>query len=170
MLAIFAPFLLFLAMLPSWAGEWAYGPRYLLFLLPVLSLPFLSFADAVAETMHTWRARAWVLAALACLGYSAYLQVQVNRLPFFMYYYARSSASPGLVAYFFERHVGSISDDLVRSRGDLARLPYFDELKREAPPQFLRDYVPVISGMIVRGNLYWTLPPEARRSLQFPAP
>ena len=169
MLSIFGVFLLLLAKLPSWAGEWAYGPRYLLFLLPVLSLPFLSFADEVLERIHTWPARAWAVTALACLGYSAYLQVQVNRLPFFIYYYARASQSPELVAYFFERHVGSICDDLARSGADLRQAPYFTDLKREASADFLRDYVAVIAGMIARGNLYWTLPPEARRSIQFPA-
>ena len=170
MLAIFVVFLLLLSALPSWAGEWAYGPRYLLFILPVLSLPFLAFADHVLDRPGTWRARAWALVALASLGYSAYLQVQVNRLPFFMYYYARAGNSPELISYFFEHHVGVICDDLNRHRANLEDLPFFADLRREISPESLRDYRAVIGSMLGRGNLYWTLPPEARRSLQFPAP
>ncbi|MBI2753714.1 MAG: hypothetical protein HYX46_09420 [Betaproteobacteria bacterium] len=164
MLTIFAVFLLVLAKLPSWAGEWTYGPRYLLFILPVLSLPFLVFADDVLERLGTWRARAWALAAIASLGYSAYLQVQVNRLPFFTYYHARIvGGSLESIAYFLDHHVGVICDDLIRHRANLDGLPFFAELKRDAPPEFVRDYRAMLTEMIARGNLYWTMPPEKRR-------
>jgi len=170
LLGTFAVFLLFLSKLPSWAGEWTYGPRYLLFILPVLSLPFLAFADGIRQRIQAWPARAWALAALVACGYSAYLQAQVNRLPFFMYYWARhgGTSSPELVAYFYERHIGTIADDLVRHRGNLEGAPFFPELKRHASPEALREYKEVIGSMVERGNLYWTIPPEARRSLQFP--
>ncbi len=164
MLAIFAVFLLFLATLPSWAGEWTYGPRYLLFMLPVLSLPFLVFADDVIERLGTWPARAWALVAFASLGYSAYLQVQVNRLPFFTYYNARIAArSPELIAYFYDRHVGLICADLVRHRANMDALPYFTELQRAEPPDFVSWYRAALTQYIARGNLYWALPPQERR-------
>lgn len=164
MLAIFGTFLLVLAAMPSWAGEWSYGPRYLLFLLPVLSLPFLSFADEVIERINSWRKRAWAFAALAVLGYSAHLQAQVNRLPFFTYYHARTAAmSPDSSRYFFERHVGAICNDLIRHRENLEALPYFAEFKRAAAPEFVREYQAVIGGMLARGNLYWALPVDERR-------
>lgn len=164
MLTIFAAFLLALAKLPSWAGEWTYGPRYLLFILPVLSLPFLVFADDVLERLGTWQARAWALAVIASLGYSAYLQAQVNRLPFFTYYNARiAGRTPESIAYFYDHHVGVICDDLVRHRANLEELPFFAELKRDAPPDFVRDYRAALTAMLARGNLYWTLPPGERR-------
>jgi hypothetical protein len=166
MLTLFTVFFLVLARTPSWAGEWTYGPRYLLPMLPVLSLPFLAFADGVIERIATWRARAWAAAALACLAYSAYLQVQVNLLPFFIYYNAREalSASRSLDAidYFLYRHTALIAQDLVRHRYAVEGLPYFAEMKRSGPPEFVVEYRRNLGAMLERGNLYWALPPGQR--------
>ena len=167
MLSIFGTFLLVLSKIPTWHGEFSYGPRYLLPMLPVLSLPFLTFADGVIERFDTWRARAWRMAALATLGYSAYLQTEVNRLPFWIYYEARSalyvSSSFQTVDYFLYRHTALIAADLLRYRHDFDSLPFFPELKRNAPPQFIADYRRQIGAMIERGNLYWALPPGERK-------
>ena len=167
MLSIFGAFLLFLSKIPSWAGEWTYGPRYLLPMLPVLSLPFLAFADDVLDRIGTWRARAWAAVALACLAYSCYLQVQVNRLPFWIYYNARealfASRSLDTVDYFLNRHTALIADDLIRHRYDPDALPYFAEMKRYAPPEFVAEYRRNFGAMLARGNLYWALPPDQRR-------
>jgi len=165
-LSIFVPFLLLLAKLPSWAGEWSYGPRYLLPMLPVLSLPFLVFADQVLDRIRTWRARAWAAAAVAVLAYSGYLQVQVARAPFWIYYEARAALgvarSPESIGYFFNHHPALIADDLIRHRRDFDALPFFAEMKRSDPP-FAEEYRRVIGGMLERGNLYWSLPPAGRR-------
>jgi hypothetical protein len=167
MLSIFVTFLLFFSKLPSWAGEWTYGPRYLLPMLPVLSLPFLAFADDVLESIGTWRARAWGAAALATIAYSGYLQVQVNRLPFWTYYNARealfAARSLDSVDYFLNRHTGLIAEDLMRHRYNLDALPYFADMKQNAPPDFVADYRRNFSAMLQRGNLYWALPPGQRR-------
>jgi hypothetical protein len=166
-LSIFGAYLLFLSKLPSWAGEWTYGPRYLLPMLPLLSLPFLTFADDVLDRIGTWPARAWAAAALATLAYSGYLQVQVNRLPFWTYYNAwgalYGSRSLDTVDYFLNRHTALIADDLVRHRYDLDGLPFFAEMKRTAPPEFVEQYRRNFGAMLDRGNLYWTLPPDQRR-------
>jgi hypothetical protein len=157
--------LLALAKMPSWAGEFAYGPRYLLFLLPILALPFLVFVDGLVDRARTWRARAWALLALSALGYSAYLQVQVNRLPFFTYYHARVAAmSPDSSGYFFEHHVGTICSDLIQHADNLEALPYFPAFKRAAAPSFVDEYKAVIGGMIAHGNLYWVSQARQRPS------
>ena len=136
-------------------------------MLPVLSLPFLAFADEVIERIGSWRARAWGVAALGCLAYSAYLQVQVNLLPFFIYYHARealfASRSLDSIDYFLNRHTALIAEDLVRHRYDVEGLPYFAEMKRFAPPGFAEDYRRNFGAMLERGNLYWALPPNQRR-------
>lgn len=166
MLAIFVPFLLLLSKLPLWAGEFGYGPRYLLFMVPVLSLPAILFLDWMIDSMRTWRARAWAAAAAACLAYSAYLQVQVNRLGFWTYYEARSALelaySDAAADWFRDRHVGVISADLLRHRADLTALPWFPEFRRRVPPQLAEQYVRELGRLIDRGNWYWGLPREAR--------
>jgi hypothetical protein len=166
-LTIFLSFLLVLSKIPSWAGEWTYGPRYLLPMLPVLSLPFLTFTDDVLDRIGTWPARAWAAAALACLAYSGYLQAQVNRLPFWTYYSAREvlfmSSSLAPLDYFLYRHTALIADDLVRHRHNLDDLPYMQEARQNAKPELLAEYRATLGAMIARGNLYWTLAPAERR-------
>jgi len=166
MAAVFVPFLLLLSKLPLWAGEFSYGPRYLLFIMPVLSLPAILFMDAVVDRIRTWRARAWAAAAVACLAYSAYLQVQVNRLGFWTYYEARSALevaySDTAADWFRDRHVGVISADLLRYRRDLTALPWFPEFRRKVSPQLAEQYVRELGRLIERGNWYWSLPREAR--------
>jgi hypothetical protein len=43
MLATIVPLVLFYGGLPSWPGDWAWGPRYLVFAVPVLLLPVIEF-------------------------------------------------------------------------------------------------------------------------------
>jgi hypothetical protein len=166
MLAMAVPFPLLISKLPLWAGEFTYGPRYLLFMLPVLSLPAVLFADRVIDHMAAWRARAWAAAAVVCLAYSAYLQVQVNRLGFWTYYEARAALelvySDTAAEWFRDRHVGVTSADLIRHRADLTALPWFPEFRRKVPPQVAEQYVRELGRLIDRGNWYWSLPREAR--------
>jgi hypothetical protein len=166
MFTVFGAFLLLISKLPLWAGEFAYGPRYLLFVLPVLSLPAVVFADSVIDSIHTWRSRAWGAAAIACLAYSAYLQVQVNRLGFWIYYEARLALelaySDAASDYFRDRHVGVICADLLRHRDDLSALSYFPDFRRKVSPELAEQYLKGLGQMIDRGNWYWGLPREAR--------
>jgi hypothetical protein len=165
-LAVFVPFLLLISKLPLWAGEFGYGPRYLLFLVPVLSLPAALFLDEIIDRFRTWRARAWAAGIVACLAYSTYLQVQVNRLGFWTYYEARSALelaySDTAADWFRDRHVGVISADLLRHRDNLAALPWFAEFRRKVSPALAEQYVRELGRVIDRGNWYWSLPREAR--------
>ena len=166
-LSLFVPFMLLLAKLPSWAGEWSYGPRYLLPMLPVLSLPFLVAADEVIDRLRSWRARAGAATAIALLAYSGYLQVQMARAPFWAYYEARVALdvarSTESIEYFYYHHDALIVDDLLRHRRNLDALPFFADLKRSAAPAFVEEYRRVIGGMLERDNLFWMLPPAERR-------
>lgn len=69
----------------NWKGESCYGPRYLLPVLPLLSVPFITFLDwinGVPSRLVKWLAGATVAGTLA---YSFVLQVAVNSLPFFFW-------------------------------------------------------------------------------------
>jgi hypothetical protein len=163
LLALFVPFLLVISKLPLWSGEFAYGPRYLLFVLPVLSLPAIAFM----ESLRGLRARAWAAAIAVVLAYSTYLQVQVNRLGFWAYYEARSALEAGYsdigAEWFRDRHVGVVSADLIRHRDDLTALPWFAEFRRKAGARAAEHYARELRRVIDRGNWYWSLPREARR-------
>jgi hypothetical protein len=43
MLATITPLMLFYGRFPSWPGDWSWGPRYLVFAVPVLLLPAIAF-------------------------------------------------------------------------------------------------------------------------------
>jgi hypothetical protein len=166
LLALFVPYLLFVAKLSIWAGEFSYGPRYLVFALPVLSLPAVYFGEWLLENRGAWRARAAAAAAVLVLAYSTYLQVQVNRLGFWAYYEARTALefvySDAAADWFRDRHVGVVSADLIRHRDNLAALPWFPEFRRRVSPEIAEQYLRAIRHIVDRGNWYWSLPPGAR--------
>jgi len=47
MLATILPVMLFYARFPSWSGDWAWGPRYAVFAIPVLLLPCIAFLSTM---------------------------------------------------------------------------------------------------------------------------
>ena len=60
MLATIAPLVLFYGAFPSWPGDWAWGPRYLGFAVPVLLLPVVGFLPGLR-----WPGRGLTAAVLA---------------------------------------------------------------------------------------------------------
>jgi len=80
MLATIAPLALFYGTFPSWPGDWAWGPRYLVFAVPVLLLPILGF---FARGLR-WPGRA-LLGAVLALG----LAVQLLGNAFYWDHYLR---------------------------------------------------------------------------------
>jgi len=88
-----------------WMGEASYGPRYLLFALPVLSLPVVGQLDALRSSAPSWRRTATALALTLFLGAWVYAQVLANRLEFHAFFRLRTlflsleRSDPELVAY-----------------------------------------------------------------------
>jgi hypothetical protein len=79
MLLTILPLVLFYGSFPSWPGDWAWGPRYLVFALPVLLLPAVSF-------LSTMR---WPRRSLAALVLAAGIFVQVLGNAFYWDHYLR---------------------------------------------------------------------------------
>ena len=61
MLATIAPLLLFYGRFPSWPGDWAWGPRYLVVAVPVLLLPVIGFLPGLRWPGRTLAACVLVL-------------------------------------------------------------------------------------------------------------
>jgi len=70
MLATIMPVVLFYCRFPSWPGDWAWGPRYLVFAIPVLLLPAISLLASMR-----WPRR---FLALALLALGIFVQVLGN--------------------------------------------------------------------------------------------
>lgn len=79
MLVTILPVVLFYACFPSWSGDWAWGPRYLVFAIPVLLLPSISFLSNMR-----WPGRS-LAAAVLVVG----LGVQVLGNAFYWDHYLR---------------------------------------------------------------------------------
>lgn len=102
---------------PDWRGGACYGPRYLLPVLPLLSLPFVCFASWVS-TQRSRLIKFGVGAVVAAaLFYSSVLQIGVNSLPFFFCYDLRAlrgNEHSVLNGYLYSHHFGTINIDFLR--------------------------------------------------------
>jgi hypothetical protein len=156
--------LLVLTKTPMWRGEWSYGPRLVIFMLPVLALPFLLYVEWLAAApRHRVK---WTLIAVTAmgLGYSTYLQFQVNRLEYFTMYQATEPISGAwtreMARYFLEHQMGVFNSDLIRHRDDLDNLSYVANLKaRGVSDQRLRQYKDLLRALANQENFYWRRPP-----------
>jgi hypothetical protein len=101
----------------NWQGATCYGPRYLLPVAPILSLPFINVLSWLARSpdkIYKWAIRSAIAGALF---YSFLLQVEVNTMPFFFWYYLRNvledhgTGQP--VAYLNSHHFGTINADFL---------------------------------------------------------
>jgi hypothetical protein len=95
---------LILCFFSSWSGEWCYGPRYLVQVLIIGSLPFVETWLLLARLRPgavRWAGR--ILIGLV-LGWSLVLQINMNSLAYFSYYYVRGLFDqfnvPEIRAYF----------------------------------------------------------------------
>jgi hypothetical protein len=99
----------------NWQGNSCYGPRYLLPVAPILSLPFIHVLEWLARSNDKIRKPAVSFVMIGALLYSFVLQVEVNTLPFFFWYYLkdtledRQSNQPA--DYLYSHHFGTINGD-----------------------------------------------------------
>ena len=103
----------------NWRGESSYGPRYLLPILPILSLPFLEYLKWLGNLPQIAKS---VLATgtatlLAC---SLLLQMCVNTLPFFFCYDLKQILDDNRYSkpatYLRSHHFGTINRDFLLYR------------------------------------------------------
>ena len=98
----------------NWKGSSCYGPRYLLPVLPLVSVPFVYFVDWIRQLGS--QALKWLLrgALFASLAYSFVLQIGVNSLPFFFWYDLLTIAEQNdAAASYLDAHFGTIGLDFI---------------------------------------------------------
>jgi hypothetical protein len=99
----------------NWKGESCYGPRYLLPVLPLVSVPFVYFVDRIRQLGS--KALRWLLRGLllVSLAYSFVLQVGVNSLPFFFWYDLLTIVEQNAAASnYLDAHFGTINLDFIQ--------------------------------------------------------
>ena len=137
----------------NWRGEWCYGPRYLVFALPVLCLPMAAFYERLRQHGLGTARLARLLAIVTCVVMVRY-QWTVNRLPYFAAHHAEgvlADYDPATKRWFAQRPVWSVDVALLNATRNQGAFPPLADLsseaEREAARQELKRYtVP---------NLYW---------------
>ena len=102
----------------NWRGLWSYGPRYMLPVLGMMSLPFVLVLGRIAGNFRKPAHLSAALAILVVLGYSTGLQMNVNALPFNAYFQIKEKAidplgDETLNRYFATRPFGVICGDIL---------------------------------------------------------
>ncbi|MDI6774238.1 MAG: hypothetical protein QME60_02420 [Verrucomicrobiota bacterium] len=67
-----------------WSGEWCYGPRYLLHILILGSIPFLTTLDRLPAAANPWIRRTAVGVMVVAFGWSFQMQICVNSFDYFV--------------------------------------------------------------------------------------
>jgi len=101
----------------NWQGDAAYGPRYMLPVLAVASLPALEALGWIRARLRTGRGLAAATLVALVLLVSVRLQLYVNALPFFAFQMTRNEIVSRLdeadSAPFLDRPVGAVNRDLI---------------------------------------------------------
>jgi hypothetical protein len=101
----------------NWQGGACYGPRYLLPVAPILSLPFIHVLGWLARSpdkIYKFAIRSVIAGALL---YSFLLQVEVNTMPFFFWYYLKDAidyqCTSQPIDYLHSHHFGTVNADFL---------------------------------------------------------
>lgn len=121
----------------NWSGGWSYGPRYLLSVLGLLSLPCVLVFEWMEKNIRRIPVCLSAIAVAALLLYSVYLQTLLNSLPFFTFYYVKDTLitplkQPRLDAYFHSPYPIICRDVLQLKAGK--PVWWWDQVKKAIPP------------------------------------
>jgi len=102
----------------NWRGLWSYGPRYMLPVLGMMSLPFVLVLQRMVENYRNPRSLLAALTLAVVLGYSALLQWNANSVSFNGYFLIKekiidAAHDEQLDAYFGSTPFGIIYGDLI---------------------------------------------------------
>jgi len=167
--SMFLTTLLVLAMIPTWRGERTYGPRYMLFILPIAALPALEWMRMLFDRRRsTW---GWLTPALIAglLGFSVWIQFETSEAPFFFFYEIESPLQGhmdmDLAEYFYDRPEALLWHDLQEHRDDLDQTMLFQRLSTQhlMTDAELSEYRRRLIAELERRNFrWWPQPPPIK--------
>ena len=134
---VFLTYFTFFSCSSIWTGDWTYGPRYLLFLLPLVSLPFIETTEHLLTKIKGVFGLLGFGTILAVLLISVKLQISVNSLPFLVAYELEERflglESPEINGYFRNNPQGVVLGDFLAFRNQ--NHPFFplELLKMKVP-------------------------------------
>ncbi len=156
-LAIGGVMLLVNSKLLAWCGGWGYGPRYLLVILPLLSLPFLEVLEWLWEQQKNKKAMMVGGIIALVLLMSLKLQMNVNALPFFVNFRLQ-----GAFAFFHDSEIdnyfsripfGVINGELLAFK-EGAPLSILASVEKKLSPEAIEKLHQFIRSQLT-SNYYW---------------
>ena len=142
-----------------WSGEWSEGPRYLLFALPVLSLPFVIFLDRLRFHLKEAKGTAIATAVAITLSCSGFCWYQVIARPMFAWYRIVFVAGPHLdvhAARFASLQPRGLSLlSLYRRRDRLDEHPYMRVIAMTVDGESYAEYRRRVAALVQPSNFFW---------------
>jgi hypothetical protein len=158
-LAVLAVYLLTNILRGNWRGEWCYGPRYFLFILPVLALPAIHALEWTGQHIRRPGGYLTLGTVLAASLFFVAAQWQVNRLEWFFKYHVEGDLAslndPQVREYFDHTHFAKISWDYWRARHDLTKIPYYARIRAGLSQEQMSNFLSGAQDLLSRPNLYW---------------
>lgn len=149
----------------NWRGGWCYGPRYLLFVLPVMSLPCVGIMNR-GRTSRSWRA-AIKVTLIAIAAWTFATQFWVHGFEFFAPFRAESELQEiqsDHVTEYFRQPLWVINRDLFQSRSGKAVFPPLEHLRGRLSEDAFQQKQDALNRLVVI-NLFWLNLPESGASL-----
>jgi hypothetical protein len=149
-----------------WRGGWAYGPRYLAFMMPVMGLPALSFFDGVREWRSALARQITQEITVVVVVVYVFLQVQDNRLNFFTYYLLLDTPQPFMGqpdGWLLRAPLPLVNFDLARRRNDLDSISYVRLLRENGKSEAeIAQYKADLRMLANDINYFWPIAGEDR--------
>jgi hypothetical protein len=148
--------LILLGSIVRWRGEWTYGPRYLIFLLPLAALPALEFFNMAGA--------ASLRVAVMLLAVCAAMQFEVIRSEWWLFYRVEDPLERHMgrevEQCLYDRHEALLYFDLYSHELKLDDMVLFKRIQRNhdlTPLEFNR-YKQTVQRALAQTNLYWWPP------------
>lgn len=164
-LAVFAVYLLVNILRGNWRGEWCYGPRYFLFILPLLALPAVYALEWTGQRIRRpvgylrYLGYLTLASVLAASLFFVAVQWQVNRLNWFFKYYVEADLAslndPQVRRYFEHTNFARINWDYWQARHDLTKIPCYDRIRAGLSSEQMKDFLSGVQDLLSHPNLYW---------------
>ena len=138
-LTVMGAILFGVACFSNWAGEWCYGPRYLLPVALIGTLPRIEVGEWLLRAPRRVAAPITLVVG-AVLLWSFVMQVRINSLHYFAFHRTRAFFTPfevPAIADYYGRllHRGIVHRDLIRDREGRGEFPPAAMLRERVPPE-----------------------------------
>ena len=141
----------------NWQGGACYGPRYLLPVAPILSLPFIHVLGCLSRSpdkIYKFAIRSVIAGALL---FSFLLQIEVNTMPFFFWYYLKDAIDDQRASqpidYLCSHHFGRVNADFLIYL-KIGSSPFKDQVIDHLTPEG-EDNMTTLEDSNRTSNYYW---------------